>query len=126
MGEDPQGLASAVPRLAEQPGTVIGRYKLLEKIGEGGMGVVYMAEQQEPVRRKVALKVIKLSLACSENRNGIRSLKRKGTICQLQTNLISLKAGFLAMPAGAASRKAWETPSAGNWKPQSIGAGATV
>jgi serine/threonine protein kinase len=45
-----------------QPGTVIGRYKLLEKIGEGGMGVVYMAEQQEPVRRKVALKVIKLGM----------------------------------------------------------------
>ncbi|MGO9470499.1 MAG: WD40 repeat domain-containing serine/threonine-protein kinase [Isosphaeraceae bacterium] len=43
----------------EAPGTVIGRYKLLEQIGEGGMGVVYMAEQIEPVRRKVALKVIK-------------------------------------------------------------------
>ena len=41
------------------PGTVIGPYKLLQQIGEGGMGVVYMAEQQEPVRRKVALKIIK-------------------------------------------------------------------
>src|SRR5206468_2121258 len=37
----------------------IGRYRLLEKIGEGGFGVVYMAEQQEPVQRKVALKIIK-------------------------------------------------------------------
>ena len=37
----------------------IGRYKLLEEIGDGGMGVVYMAEQREPVRRKVALKIIK-------------------------------------------------------------------
>jgi len=45
--------------LSERPGTVIGRYKLLEEIGEGGMGVVYMAEQREPVRRKVALKIIK-------------------------------------------------------------------
>ena len=45
--------------LAERPGTTIGRYKLLEQIGEGGMGVVYMAEQREPVRRKVALKIIK-------------------------------------------------------------------
>jgi serine/threonine protein kinase len=45
--------------IAEQPGTVIGPYKLLEQIGEGGFGVVYMAEQQHPVRRKVALKVIK-------------------------------------------------------------------
>ena len=43
----------------EEPGTVIGPYKLLEPIGEGGMGVVYMAEQTQPVRRKVALKVIK-------------------------------------------------------------------
>src|SRR5690348_6371003 len=47
---------------AEQPGERIGRYKLLEKIGEGGCGVVYMAEQQEPVRRRVALKVIKLGM----------------------------------------------------------------
>ncbi|MDZ4781652.1 MAG: serine/threonine-protein kinase, partial [Planctomycetia bacterium] len=43
----------------EQPGTQIGPYKLLQQIGEGGMGVVYMAEQQKPVRRKVALKIIK-------------------------------------------------------------------
>jgi len=46
----------------EQPGTVIGRYKLLERIGEGGMAVVYMAEQERPVRRKVALKIIKLGM----------------------------------------------------------------
>ena len=46
----------------ERPGMVSGRYKLLEKIGEGGMGVVYMAEQQEPVRRKVALKIIKVGM----------------------------------------------------------------
>src|SRR4051794_11141057 len=43
----------------EGPGTAIGPYKLLERIGEGGMGAVFMAEQTEPVRRKVALKVIK-------------------------------------------------------------------
>jgi WD40 repeat protein/serine/threonine protein kinase len=43
----------------EGPGTVIGPYKLLEQIGEGGFGVVFMAEQQQPVRRKVALKVLK-------------------------------------------------------------------
>jgi serine/threonine protein kinase len=45
--------------LTEQPGTVIGPYKLLQQIGEGGMGIVFMAEQQHPVRRKVALKIIK-------------------------------------------------------------------
>jgi WD40 repeat protein/tRNA A-37 threonylcarbamoyl transferase component Bud32 len=45
--------------LAEKPGDRIGRYKLLQQIGEGGCGVVYMADQSEPVRRRVALKVIK-------------------------------------------------------------------
>jgi serine/threonine protein kinase len=44
---------------AESPGAQVGRYKLLEQIGEGGMGVVYVAEQTEPVRRRVALKIIK-------------------------------------------------------------------
>jgi serine/threonine protein kinase len=43
----------------EGPGTVIGSYKLLERIGTGGFGVVYMAEQLKPVRRKVALKIVK-------------------------------------------------------------------
>jgi formylglycine-generating enzyme required for sulfatase activity len=46
----------------EGPGTVIGRYKLREKIGEGGCGVVYVAEQDQPVRRRVALKIIKLGM----------------------------------------------------------------
>jgi serine/threonine protein kinase len=45
--------------MRECPGTVIGPYKLLEQIGEGGMGLVFMAEQSRPVRRRVALKVIK-------------------------------------------------------------------
>jgi WD40 repeat protein/serine/threonine protein kinase len=45
--------------ILEEPGTRIGPYKLLQQIGEGGMGIVYMAEQEEPVRRKVALKIIK-------------------------------------------------------------------
>jgi serine/threonine protein kinase/Tol biopolymer transport system component/tetratricopeptide (TPR) repeat protein len=48
--------------ISEGPGTIIGRYKLLEKIGEGGMAVVYMAEQTEPICRKVALKIIKLGM----------------------------------------------------------------
>src|SRR5262245_19389978 len=47
------------PPLPEKPGTQIGPYKLLEQIGEGGFGIVFMAEQQRPVRRKVALKVLK-------------------------------------------------------------------
>jgi WD40 repeat protein/serine/threonine protein kinase len=48
--------------IAEGPGTLIGPYKLLQQIGEGGMGVVYMAEQEQPVRRKVALKIVKSGL----------------------------------------------------------------
>ncbi len=52
--------------LAEKPGATIGRYKLLEQIGEGGFGVVFMAEQAEPVRRKVALKVIKPGMDTKE------------------------------------------------------------
>ncbi|MGD8501436.1 MAG: bifunctional serine/threonine-protein kinase/formylglycine-generating enzyme family protein, partial [Phycisphaerales bacterium] len=48
--------------LKEKPGTVIGRYKLLEQIGEGGFGVVYMAEQTKPINRRVALKIIKLGM----------------------------------------------------------------
>jgi serine/threonine protein kinase/tetratricopeptide (TPR) repeat protein len=46
-------------RVAEGPGSRIGPYKLLQELGEGGMGVVFMAEQEHPVRRRVALKVIK-------------------------------------------------------------------
>jgi serine/threonine protein kinase len=52
--------------MAEAVGQTIGRYKLLEKIGEGGCGVVYVAEQTEPVRRRVALKVIKLGMDTKE------------------------------------------------------------
>src|SRR5437899_3186974 len=50
----------------EKPGDRIGRYKLLQKLGEGGCGIVYMAEQEEPVKRRVALKVIKLGMDTKE------------------------------------------------------------
>lgn len=53
----------SLPPLTEESGQQIGRYKLLEQIGEGGMGTIWLAEQLEPVRRKVALKVIKLGMA---------------------------------------------------------------
>ena len=45
-------------QVRETPGTVIGPYKVLEPIGEGGMGTVFMAEQAKPVRRRVALKIM--------------------------------------------------------------------
>ena len=54
------------PPLIEGPGTRIGRYELLELIGEGGMGMVYLAEQQEPVKRRVALKIIKPGMDSKE------------------------------------------------------------
>ena len=58
-----QAAATVVAALpSEKPGDQIGRYKIREQIGEGGCGVVYVAEQTEPVRRRVALKVIKLGM----------------------------------------------------------------
>src|SRR5580658_532097 len=69
-GADSSTHASSIPPVvaktmfpvSEKAGDRIGRYKLRERIGEGGCGVVYLAEQEEPVRRKVALKVIKLGM----------------------------------------------------------------
>ena len=68
LEEPPTGLTKgagstlAITEPSERTGDRIGRYKLLQQIGEGGCGVVYMAEQEEPVRRRVALKVIKLGM----------------------------------------------------------------
>jgi hypothetical protein len=58
-GGRPRPVVTVDEPIREGPGTVIGPYKLLEQIGEGGFGVVFMAEQQRPVRRKVALKILK-------------------------------------------------------------------
>jgi serine/threonine protein kinase/tetratricopeptide (TPR) repeat protein len=55
----PEPATTCHEAITERPGTVIGPYKLMEQIGEGGFGLVFVAEQQRPVRRKVALKVIK-------------------------------------------------------------------
>src|SRR5262249_15426052 len=59
LGPTIEYLPHAPEGSSEGPGTLIGPYKLLQQIGEGGMGIVYMAEQQEPVRRMLALKIIK-------------------------------------------------------------------
>ncbi|HSU88944.1 MAG TPA: serine/threonine protein kinase, partial [Terriglobia bacterium] len=58
----PEQPKAAVVAITEKPGDRIGRYKLLQQIGVGGCGEVFMAEQEEPVRRRVALKVIKLGM----------------------------------------------------------------
>src|SRR6266513_995761 len=55
-------VATSDEPLTETTGTIIGPYKLLQQIGEGGMGTVYMAEQTQPVQRKVALKLIKAGM----------------------------------------------------------------
>jgi serine/threonine protein kinase len=60
--EPPDATTRIAPTPTEKAGDRIGRYKLLQQIGEGGCGIVYMAEQEEPVRRRVALKVIKLGM----------------------------------------------------------------
>ncbi len=64
MGQPAGQLVGETP--SEQIGTQVGRYKLREQIGEGGMGVVYVADQKEPVKRKVALKIIKPGMASKD------------------------------------------------------------
>ena len=58
----PEAVETPAPMVEEDLGIVSGTFKLLQKIGEGGCGVVYMAEQEKPIRRRVALKVIKLGM----------------------------------------------------------------
>jgi serine/threonine protein kinase/Tfp pilus assembly protein PilF len=60
------GRTPDLPPITEGPGTMVGRYKLLEEIGEGGMGLVFLARQQEPVKRDVALKIIKPGMDTKE------------------------------------------------------------
>jgi serine/threonine protein kinase/WD40 repeat protein len=62
----PEFAETIVPARCERTGTIIGPYKLLEEIGEGGFGVVYMADQNAPVRRRVALKIIKPGMDSKE------------------------------------------------------------
>src|SRR5437773_10122601 len=72
LAADPLELGAAgrqtilVTPVSESPGAIIGNYKLLEKLGEGGFGVVYMAEQKQPIKRRVALKIIKVGMDTRE------------------------------------------------------------
>ena len=66
LAAGPTESVRASPMAGDAPGDRIGRYRLLQEIGEGGCGTVYVAEQEEPVRRRVALKVIKLGMDTRE------------------------------------------------------------
>src|SRR5262245_6489507 len=57
-----EGAEGDFPSVLARPGTTVGPYKLLEQIGEGGFAIVFMAEQQHPVRRRVAVKVLKAGM----------------------------------------------------------------
>src|SRR6185436_18955110 len=59
---NPEDTTTTSALVSEKPGDRIGRYRLLERIGRGGGGVVYLAEQEEPVQRRVALKILKLGM----------------------------------------------------------------
>jgi WD40 repeat protein/serine/threonine protein kinase len=72
------------PRAEDAPAPVIGRYKLLEKIGEGGMGEVWMAEQSQPVRRRVAFKLIKVGM---DNRSAVARFEAEGQALALMDHL---------------------------------------
>jgi hypothetical protein len=69
--------------ISEGPRLTIGRYKLLEEIGEGGFGGVFMAEQEQPVRRRVALKIIKAGMDISSNSSACKRSTRSRSVKQL-------------------------------------------
>ncbi len=78
MNTSEQTTAGAKEDRDEAIGQTLGRYKLLERVGEGGFGVVYVAEQREPLKRRVALKIIKLGMdtrATRPERGGDNLLK---------------------------------------------------
>ena len=92
----------------EKPGTQIGPYKLLQQIGEGGMGVVWMAEQTQPVQRKVALKVIKPGM---DSRQVIARFEteRQALAMMDHVNIARVPMPGPAKPAGRTSSWSWST-----------------
>lgn len=91
-------------RVSAAIGERIGRYKLLQQIGEGGCGIVYMAEQEEPVRRKVALKIIKLGM---DTRHGRRPLRAAAAGARAPLKLVWIRSNLFELVD--AVELLWET-----------------
>jgi hypothetical protein len=98
------------PAPGVRPGITIGPYKLLEQIGEGGFGVVFMAEQTQPVRRKVALKVIKPGMDTARSSPASRRSGRHWRSWIIQTLPTSSMAAKPSL-AGRISSWSWSRAS---------------
>ncbi len=92
--------------ISEGPGTSIGPYRLLQKIGEGGMGTVYMAEQEKPVRRRVALKIIKPGM---DTRQVVARFEAERQALALMDH------PSIAKVLDAGSTSAWRRRGSGGW-----------
>jgi hypothetical protein len=90
--------------VSEARGTQIGSYKLLEQVGEGGFGVVYMAEQTQPLRRKVALKILKPGM---DSRQVIGRSRPSARRWPSWTIRISHACSMVARPAPVAPTLSW-------------------
>ena len=75
----------------EKPGMKIGRYKLVHEIGHGGMGVVYMAVQKEPVKRKVALKITHAGISGDNNSEGLAKRAFRQTVKSVRAIIFGRK-----------------------------------
>jgi serine/threonine protein kinase len=103
--------ASSLDSLTEKPGGRIDHYRLLQVLGEGGMGIVYLAQQEEPVRRQVALKVIKLKLG-NDHPDTLESLNDIGAMYLKQGRYDEAENRLLEAYKGRASKLGPEHPMA--------------
>ena len=101
----PVGVAPTIDQpAAESPGTVIGPYKLIEQIGEGGMGTVWMAQQTEPVKRLVAVKLIKAGM---DSRQVIARFEAERQALALMDHPNIARCSTPARPAPAGRTSSW-------------------
>jgi hypothetical protein len=92
------------PETFELLGTVIGPYKLMELIGEGGMGLVFVAEQHEPVRRKVALKLTKPGMDTRQVIARFEAERQALALMEHPNIAMSLDPGMTGVPCGVSDR----------------------